>query len=65
MARVCTKRDMYPDGTEWNGKGIQPAILVKPTVADVQAGRDTVLDAALAHLGVRQTAIKDKSRKGK
>ena len=48
MARVCTKRDMYPDGTEWVGKGIQPAILVRPTVADTQAGRDTVLETARA-----------------
>ena len=54
MARVCTKRDMYPDGTEWNGKGIQPNVLVKPTAADWQAGRDTVLEAALAHLGVNE-----------
>lgn len=54
-ARVCTKRDMYPDGTEWNAKGIKPQVLVKPTVADWKAGRDTVLEAALAHLGVGQT----------
>ncbi len=65
MARVCTKRDMYPDGTEWNGKGIQPAVLVKPTVADMQAGRDTVLEAALTHLGMGSTAVKEKRRKGK
>ena len=65
MARVCTKRDMYPDGTEWNGKGIQPAVLVRPTVADAQAGRDTVLEAALAHLGVKQPAMKGKPQKGK
>ena len=50
MARVCTKRDAFPDGTEWVGKGIQPDILVRPTVADVQAGRDPVLDAALREL---------------
>lgn len=63
MARVCTKRDMYPDGTEWNGIGIQPTMLVKPTVADVQAGRDTVLEAALTHLGASQTV--GKAKKGK
>ena len=50
MARVCTKRDMYPDGTEWNAKGIQPNVFVKPTISDFQAGKDTVLDAALALL---------------
>jgi C-terminal processing protease CtpA/Prc len=55
MARVCTKRDMYPDGTEWNAKGIQPTILVRPTLADYQSGRDTVLEAALLQLGAGPT----------
>lgn len=50
MARVCTKRDTYPDGTEWVGKGIQPNLLVKPTAADLLVGRDTVLEATLQHL---------------
>ncbi|MBO0934653.1 S41 family peptidase [Fibrella aquatilis] len=50
MARVCTKRDTYPDGTEWVGKGIQPVVLVHPTIANVQAGRDAVLEVALNHL---------------
>ncbi|GAB3752492.1 hypothetical protein GCM10028817_17080 [Spirosoma pomorum] len=63
MARVCTKRDMYPDGTEWNAKGIQPTLLVKPTLVDYQSGRDTVLEAALAHLG--STSTKHKAGKGK
>jgi len=63
MARICTKRDMYPDGTEWNAKGIQPNILVKPTLPDYQSGRDTVLEAALVHLGAGST--KSKVRKVK
>jgi C-terminal processing protease CtpA/Prc len=46
-ARVCTKRDTFPDGTEWVGKGIAPDILVRPTVADVRSGRDTVLERAV------------------
>jgi C-terminal processing protease CtpA/Prc len=46
-ARVCTKRDTFPDGTEWVGKGIAPDILVRPTVADVRAKRDTVLERAI------------------
>jgi len=49
-ARICTKRDTFPDGTEWVGKGIQPDVLVRPTVADVRAGRDTVLERALDYL---------------
>jgi carboxyl-terminal processing protease len=49
-ARVCTKKDSFPDGTEWVGYGIAPDIIAKPTVADVQAGRDAVLARALAYL---------------
>lgn len=49
-ARVCTKCDAYPNGKEWVGKGIQPHILVKPTVAAIQANRDPVLEAALQYL---------------
>ena len=49
-ARVCTKRDTFPDGTEWVGKGIAPDILVRPTVADVRSGRDTVLERAVEFL---------------
>lgn len=50
MARVCTKADTYPDGRVWVGKGIQPTLKVAPTVADMQQGRDTVLEAALVAL---------------
>ncbi|MGI4736520.1 MAG: S41 family peptidase [Janthinobacterium lividum] len=50
MARVCTKRDAYPDGTEWNGIGIQPTVPVRPTVAALQAGQDPVLAAALRYV---------------
>lgn len=49
-ARVCTKRDRYPDGTEFVGVGVLPDLAVRPTVADVQAGRDPVLDAAVRAL---------------
>jgi C-terminal processing protease CtpA/Prc len=50
MARVCTKRDAYPDGTEWNGQGIQPTLVVHPTIAALQKGEDPVLAAALHYL---------------
>jgi hypothetical protein len=46
--RICTKRDSYPDGREFVGVGVQPQVAVRPRVADLQAGRDTVLQAALA-----------------
>jgi C-terminal processing protease CtpA/Prc len=47
-ARVCTKRDTYPDGREFVGVGVQPDRVVRPTIAHCRAGRDTVLAAALA-----------------
>jgi carboxyl-terminal processing protease len=49
-ARVCTKRDTYPDGKEFVGRGVQPQAVVHPTVSDVRAGRDTALEAALREL---------------
>lgn len=50
-ARVCAKRDTYPDGREILGRGVQPDLPVHPTVEDVRAGRDPVLEAALRALG--------------
>ncbi|MFK7769138.1 MAG: S41 family peptidase [Mariniblastus sp.] len=49
-ARVCTKHDFYADGTEFVGPGIQPDVLVLPTVKDVRQGVDGVLQAALREL---------------
>ncbi len=49
-ARVCTCYTTYPDGKEFVGIGIQPDVLVHPTIKDVRAGRDTVLRAALDKL---------------
>lgn len=46
-ARVCTKRDYLMDGTEWVGKGFMPDIYVAPTIQDIKAGKDTVLNKAL------------------
>ena len=48
--RICTKRDSYPDGREFVGVGVQPQVVVSPRVVDLQAGRDTVLNKALALL---------------
>lgn len=56
-ARVTTMRLRFRDGREFIGKGVQPDKAVFPTVADFRAGRDTVLEAALAGLksSLRQT----------
>ena len=48
--RICVKRDMYPDGSAFVGKGIQPDIEAHPTVAAVRAGADPVLERAVAEL---------------
>ncbi len=49
-ARVCTKRDTFPDGREWVGIGIHPDIEVHPSIRDVFARKDTVLERALKFL---------------
>lgn len=49
-ARICTKWDRLPDGTEFVGVGIRPDITVEPTKRDVATGRDPILDRAVAFL---------------
>jgi len=46
-ARICTKRDTYPDGREFVGVGIIPDVEVQPTVEDVISGRDVVLERGI------------------
>lgn len=57
-ARVCVKRDVYPDGRAFVGAGIAPTIEVPVTVADVRAGRDRQLERALAELARSIKAMK-------
>lgn len=47
FARVCAKKDTYPDGKAFVGKGIIPDIKVNISLDDVQKGRDVILDKAL------------------
>jgi C-terminal processing protease CtpA/Prc len=49
-ARICTLQERYADGREFVGVGIQPKIGVAPSMADFRAGKDTVLEAAIAWL---------------
>ena len=46
-ARICTKKDTYPDGKEFVGYGIKPKHTVKPNLQEVLSRRDVVLDFAL------------------
>jgi carboxyl-terminal processing protease len=46
-ARICTKRDEYPDGRQFVGYGIKPDLEIENSVEDVIKGRDTVLEKAV------------------
>ncbi|UEG55156.1 hypothetical protein LLH06_09300 [Mucilaginibacter daejeonensis] len=46
-ARVCTKKDTYPDGREFVGYGIKPDIEVVTTVKDLINNNDPALNKAL------------------
>ncbi|WP_084885076.1 S41 family peptidase [Vibrio sp. qd031] len=45
--RVCTLRNTYPDGTEFNGVGIQPDLPFVPTLSQFLSGQDHTLLFAL------------------
>jgi carboxyl-terminal processing protease len=49
-ARVRSKHDTYPDGREFVDVGVQPGVVVRPTVKGVRSGRDEVLEAAISYL---------------
>jgi C-terminal processing protease CtpA/Prc len=49
-ARICTKKDTYPDGREFIGYGIKPDIEVKQTVEDYLLKKDPVLAKAQEYL---------------
>ena len=46
-ARICVKRDLYPDGSSFVGTGVTPDRSVGPTVADMRDGRDRAMDLAV------------------
>ncbi len=49
-ARVCTKRDLFADGTEFVGVGVMSDVLVHETVADLRAGHDATAARAKQYL---------------
>ena len=49
-ARVCTKRDLFADGTEFIGVGVIPDLEVQETVADLRRGHDASKDRAKRYL---------------
>ncbi len=46
-ARICTKKDTYPDGREFVGYGISPNIFVPETLEEMIENKDNVLDKAI------------------
>lgn len=49
-ARVCTKKDTYPDGRGFVGYGIRPDIEIIPGLNDYLEQKDPVLDRAIDYL---------------
>lgn len=49
-ARICIKKERFPDGREYVGYGIQPKVQVKTTVQDFIQQKDPVLRTAIAYL---------------
>jgi C-terminal processing protease CtpA/Prc len=51
LLRVCSLHATYPDGAVFVGRGIEPDVMVHPSVAGIRAGRDEVLEKAVEMLG--------------
>ena len=54
-ARICVKKDTYPDGTEFVGKGIAPDIRVEMTIKDFIDKKDPALDRSIVYLTQKLT----------
>ncbi|HEY7354583.1 MAG TPA: S41 family peptidase [Terriglobales bacterium] len=52
---IAATRQYFPDGSEFEGIGINPDIEVHPTIDDLRKGRDVILDKAM-ELASRQNA---------
>jgi C-terminal processing protease CtpA/Prc len=50
LALVCTKKDVFPDGTEFIGFGIAPDVQVQASIKDVIEDRDAALEVAIREL---------------
>lgn len=50
VARICTKKDTYPDGREFVGNGIKPDIVVKRKLKDYLTKKDPVMEKAIEFL---------------
>jgi C-terminal processing protease CtpA/Prc len=57
-ARICTKRDTYPDGREFVGYGVQPHFPVEPTVESFLSGEDITLQKGIEVLNEKIADVK-------
>lgn len=53
-ARVCTKKDTYPNGKEFVGVGIQPDVFVAKILQDFIENKDPVLQKAVDYLSQKK-----------
>ena len=49
-ARICTKKDTYPDGREFVGYGIKPDHIIKQEIDQILSGEDKTLKFAIDYL---------------
>lgn len=54
IARVCTKKDTYPDGREFVGIGIKPDINITKDLSGYIENKDPVLEKAIEHLTTKK-----------
>jgi len=50
MVMVGAKRAYFPDGSKFEGVGIKPDIELKPTIDDLKAGKDSILEYVMKNL---------------
>lgn len=51
LVLIGAKREAFPDGSQFEGVGIKPDVEISPTVSDLSAGKDVVLESARRQLG--------------
>lgn len=53
ILNVAAVRHTFPDGSKFEGVGISPDVVIEPSVEDLRAGRDVVLQRAMLLAGQR------------
>jgi carboxyl-terminal processing protease len=48
MLNIASVRHTFPDGSRFEGVGIAPDVEIQPTIEDLKAGRDVVLERAVS-----------------